>query len=99
MPDAPHPIDHETTAHGGRYVIRGLGGSEDPELLWRARGEGVRVITHTGVPHDLEGRGLAKQLFDRIVADARAQGFKIDPRCSYAEVQFERHPELADVRA
>jgi predicted GNAT family acetyltransferase len=34
-----------------------------------------------------------------LVADARAQGFIIDPRCSYVEAAFRRHPEWADVRA
>ena len=32
-------------------------------------------------------------------ADARAEGFKIDPRCSYVEVMFRRHKEWGDLRA
>ena len=33
------------------------------------------------------------------VADARAEGFKIIPRCSYVMAQARRHPAWSDVLA
>jgi predicted GNAT family acetyltransferase len=59
----------------------------------------VRAAEHTLVPRELEGRGIARLLVERMVADARAQGFRIDPVCSYVAAQFRRHPDWSDLRA
>lgn len=59
----------------------------------------VRVAEHTLVPRELEGRGIARQLVEALIADARAQGFKVEPQCSYVEAQFRRNPDWADLRA
>lgn len=67
-------------------------------LTWVERG-GARVADHTLVPPPIEGRGVAARLVERMVADARAEGFKIQPQCSYVIVAFKRHPEWADVKA
>jgi predicted GNAT family acetyltransferase len=34
-----------------------------------------------------------------MVADAREQGFTIEPQCSYVDALFRRHPDWADIRA
>jgi uncharacterized protein len=84
-------------AHG-RYVID-LGQGAEAEMNFRRNGN-VMTITHTGVPHPFEGRGIAAQLVQRAVADARAQGFKIVPACSYVVALFKRHAkDWSDVRA
>jgi len=57
----------------------------------------VRVADHTVVPQAIGGRGVALELVKALVADAREQGFKIDPQCSYVAAQFKRHPEWADL--
>ena len=59
----------------------------------------VRVAEHTLVPRPMEGRGIAAKLVDALIADAREQGFRVEPQCSYVAVQFRRHPEWADLRA
>jgi predicted GNAT family acetyltransferase len=89
-------ITREGTPTHGRYVAE-MGGAT-AELTWRANGP-VRIADHTFVPPALRGQGLAMQLVEALVADARAQGFVIEPRCSYVEAAFRRHPEWADVRA
>ncbi|WP_296679359.1 GNAT family N-acetyltransferase [Novosphingobium sp.] len=67
-------------------------------LTWVMRG-GVRIAEHTLVPPEIGRRGVAAQLVEALVADARAQGFLIDPACSYVEAAFRRHPEWNDLRA
>ena len=67
-------------------------------LTWRALGP-LRIADHTFVPPAMRGAGVAQQLVEALVADARAQGFKIVPQCSYVEAQFRRHPEWADLLA
>jgi len=47
----------------------------------------------------LRGRGIAGALVERLVADARREGFKVVPQCPYVVAQFDRHPDWADVRA
>lgn len=89
-------ITREETPTHGRYAAD-IGGAT-AELTWRANGP-VRIAEHTYVPDELRGQGVAKQLVEALVADARAQGFTIEPRCSYVEAAFRRHPEWADVRA
>lgn len=45
---------------------------------------GVRQILHVETAPEAQGRGYAAQLMDGVVADARANGRKIAPLCSYA---------------
>jgi predicted GNAT family acetyltransferase len=47
----------------------------------------------------MRGQGVAQVLVEALVADARAQGFKIVPQCSYVAALFRRHPEWADLLA
>lgn len=67
-------------------------------LSWRTRG-GTRIAQSTFVPPEMRGRGVARQLVEALVADARAQGFTIVPQCSYVDALFKRHPEWADLLA
>ena len=80
----------------GRYVIDLAPGAE-AEMTYRKEGDGPMVITHTGVPPEFEGRGIAARLVNKAIADARDEGFKITPVCSYVVAQFKRHPEWADL--
>lgn len=92
-------ITHQETAGGGRYVAQIAGSDQTGHLDWEARGEDVRVATHTIVPRAIGGQGVAARLVEALVADARAQGFRIDPRCSYVDDAFNRNPEWGDLRA
>ena len=66
------------------------------ELDYRLDGQIMR-IHHTGVPRELEGRGIAAALVQTAVDHARASGLRIDPQCSYVRVWKQRHPESADL--
>lgn len=93
------PIEKEEAGSRGRYVINFPNGMEAEMTFMRGAGN-TMVIDHTLVPPALEGRGIAARLVDRAVADARAEGFKIQPVCSYVVVQFQRHKkDWADVAA
>jgi predicted GNAT family acetyltransferase len=82
----------------GRYFIR-LAPGFDAEMTFHKAADGTITIDHTGVPPEYEGRGIAAKLVQRAISDAREQGFRITPLCSYVVAQFRRHPEWADLRA
>lgn len=92
-------ITHQDDGDRGRYVAQVAGSEEIGHLDWEARGGDVRVATHTIVPPPIGGRGVAAKLVEALVADARAQGFRIEPQCSYVEAMFRRHKEWAELRA
>jgi hypothetical protein len=54
---------------------------------------GRQVFTHTLVPVELRGRGLAELLVRRALNDARAAGRKVVPQCSYVARFIEKNPE------
>mgnify|MGYP001405696204 CR=1 FL=1 len=52
---------------------------------------GVMIITHTGVPESLGGRGIAADLAKTALETAREQGWKVRPLCSYVDAYIRRH--------
>jgi predicted GNAT family acetyltransferase len=92
-------ITRESLGKQGRYVARVPGFAETAELAFHRTDAGVLVADHTGTPVTLRGRGIASALVERLVADARSEGFKILPRCPFVVGAFDRHPEWADLRA
>lgn len=52
-------------------------------MLAYERDGDVVVMTHTVVPRELEGRGIAGELATTAVGWAREQGLEVDPQCSY----------------
>jgi predicted GNAT family acetyltransferase len=98
MSEAELIVQREDGPTRGRYVIH-LAPGYDAEMTFRKEADGTIIIDHTGVPPEYEGRGIAARLVNRAIADAREQGFKITPLCSYVVAQFRRHPEWADLRA
>lgn len=91
-------VEREGTLTHGVYHAAVPGGGRDAELTWVARG-GARIANHTYVPPALRGRGIAAALVEALVADAREQGFKVVPQCSYVAAAFRRHPEWHDLLA
>ncbi len=84
---------------GGKYVAEVPGEKANGYLEWEPRGsDKVRIATHTIVPPEIGGRGIAALLVKRLIADAREQEFKIVPQCSYVEKKFNENSEWADLR-
>lgn len=86
--------------HGtsGEYRAHVEGSDAVGRLTWFEQ-DGVKVADHTLVPPEIGNRGVAARLVEALVADARAEGFRIHPLCSYVVAAFKRHPAWADVRA
>src|SRR6185312_17132737 len=98
MADPIYAVEREDNAAGGRYLVR-LGEGAEGEMTYRRTAPNVMLIDHTGVPRAFRGAGIAQLLVDRMIADARAEGTRIVPLCSYVAAQFQRHSEWADLLA
>ena len=57
--------------------------------------DGAAVFTHTEVPPQDEGKGIATRLVRSALDDTRRRGFKIVPACSFVVAFVRRHPEYA----
>lgn len=95
--DAPR-IEREDNARAGRYVARLSDGAE-AEMTYRRVADDKLVFDHTLVPPQFRGHGVAARLMNRAIDDARSEGFRIVPVCSYVAAQFRRHPEWSDLLA
>jgi len=87
---------HDLGSHG-EYQAHVAGSEHIGRLTWVTR-DGKRVAEHTLVPPELGGRGIAGQLVDALISDARDGNFKVVPECSYVAAAFGKHPEWADLR-
>jgi len=92
-------ITREMDARRGRYVARIAGSDAEAELTFFRDDPNVFVADHTGTPVALRGRGIATQLVERMVADARQEGFRIRPACPFVVALFSQHPDWSDVHA
>jgi uncharacterized protein len=57
------------------------------------------IVTHTFVPADQRGKGIAERLVTAAMEYAREKGLKVVPQCSYVDTFLRRHAEFADLRA
>lgn len=55
------------------------------------------VMTHTFVPSELRGRGIAEKLVRAALEHARAEKLRVVPACSYVGIFLQRHPEYRDL--
>ena len=51
------------------------------------------TIYHTGVPTAFEGQGIAALMTKAALDWAKAQGYHVEPVCSYTRAYLQRHPE------
>lgn len=90
----PVVVQHNAAAHRYEAVVDGY------LSVCEYEADGDRLhFTHTVVPPELRGRGIAEQLVRTALADARAGGRKVVPECSYVAKFIERHREFADLLA
>lgn len=96
-------ITHHVAGQGGRYVAVVEGASDEGYLEWEPgsaqNGKNVRIAAHTVVPRAIGGRGVAGQMVERMIADARRLDFLIRPDCSYVAKAFADNPNWASLKA
>lgn len=90
----PPAIRHDGARHRFAVDVDGHEG-----FVEYAREGDVLVITHTVVPPEIGGRGIAGQLVKAALEHARAAGLRVRPDCSYAAGYLQRHGEYADLLA
>lgn len=59
--------------------------------------DGLIVLTHTRVPAELAGQGIASDLVRAGLDDIRQSGAQIVVFCSYIRLWLEKHPEYKDL--
>jgi uncharacterized protein len=89
-----HDICRETTGSKGRYVI--VRDGDEAELTYSILSPEVVIADHTAVPDSFRGTGAGRALVERLVADAKAEGFRIVPLCPFVNGLRARHPDWAD---
>ena len=86
------PVRHNVAAHRYEAVVDGHLSVCDYEIA----GDKM-IFTHTLVPPELRGRGIAEQLVRAALAEARTNGRKVIPACVYVAKFIERHREYQDL--
>jgi predicted GNAT family acetyltransferase len=81
------PINHDSHAHRFSVQLEGQTGHLDYELDGK-----VMSITHTRVPREIGGRGVAAELMRSALDLAAAHGWTVNPICTYAVAYMKRHP-------
>ncbi len=91
-------IRRQEAEDGGRYEAS-ADGRPAGCMTYQRPEIGRILIDHTKVESGYNGQGIGARLVAQAVADARAEGFRITPVCSYAARYFEKHAEATDVLA
>ncbi len=67
-------------------------GEHVAELTYHRDGDKITFL-HTGVPDDLEGRGVGSSLTRTALEDARTQNLNVVPECPFVAAYIQRHEE------
>ncbi|MCR6656389.1 MAG: N-acetyltransferase [Opitutus sp.] len=90
----PVTVWHNTAAQRYEATVDGFLAECD-----YVREGGRLVLTHTYVPPEMRGRGIAEVLVRAALDDARAEGSKVVPACSYVATFIKRHAEYQSLLA
>ncbi len=90
-------IIREVDGSKGRYVMTTPDGVA--ELGYSIASPTLVIADHTTVDEGLRGTGAGRKLAERLVADAREEGFSIMPLCPFVNAERRKHPNWAEVFA
>lgn len=93
-PEVHGEVRHNTTERRFEIDVDGIVSVLDYEL-----NDGRIIMTHTYVPPELRGRGLAEKLVRAALLHAQNAGLNVVPACSYVAAFVARHPEFNSPRA
>jgi predicted GNAT family acetyltransferase len=79
-----------------RFEAASAGGLATAE--YELRGTTI-TFTHTLVPGEMRGRGIATRLVIAGLAAARERGLRVVPQCPFFAAHFRGHPELGALLA
>ena len=88
MADVPLTIVHNADKHRFEAAI----GEHVAHADYRLAGR-VMEMTHTQVPPEFGGRGIAGALVRAAMSHAREHGLRVAPHCPYVVSYMRRHPE------
>ncbi len=70
---------------------------EHTAVMYRYYSDDSLVVTHTKVPDDLAGQGLASRMARAVLDGARQRGLTVVPICPFLAAYITRHPEYQDL--
>lgn len=76
-----------------RFEFRDSEGLLVPRIEYVIAPHGILYLTHTRVPTELEGRGIASALVGAVFRELERRRVKIVPVCPYIVAYLQRHPE------
>ena len=56
-------------------------------------------LTHTEVPHELEGKGVGSKIVKAALEEVESRGLKLIPLCPFVASYIKRHPEWESLLA
>ncbi|MFO7614567.1 MAG: GNAT family N-acetyltransferase [Bacteroidales bacterium] len=80
---------------GNRFEVH-LADMEYALLIYMVKA-GLFVITHTEVPPDYQGQGIAALLAQKALDYARDKGLQVRSYCSYTTWYIDKHPEYQNL--
>lgn len=84
-------IRHDEQAQ--RYTVL-RDGQEVGLLTYRVVGDGLLDFTHTYVPPEHRGRGIAERLVEHALEETLQRGYRFRASCWYVDVYARRHPRF-----
>ncbi len=81
-------VTHNEAASRFEAVVAG----RSAVCVYRRQGREA-LFTHTEVPPEAQGQGVAAALVGAALAWADAEGLRVRPLCSYVAAYMRRHPE------
>lgn len=68
-------------------------------LIDYKKAENKIYLTHTEVPSELEGKGIASSMVKQVLQRIKDEGLELVPLCPFVASYIKRHPEWKEILA